>query len=765
MTAIDAPEPAGGTTPPNGGAPDADHTELPIRTTSMADADNAVDAGIAAPATDPALDIAERLLALQCGNPAQRDLAGFILRAIDAAENTEINPFEDDEDADENADGESQVNEDAEPVPADVLAYRAGVAGVDACESLASALQATRARITTHAHAYSRAALRHGDVSPGQVIQHADGALDRVMTSTQILSIDLATVLHAPTGLVSSHITEATQLVHHMPKTLARLESGELTAYHWRLISTHLHRLSPEQADVLDEVVSGRSFRGTGSYIGLGEDRATTTAVKRRLDRALDQIGHEPASKAKRKSGFVSRYVGFGPVGEDGMANLYGLVPAIHARAIDTLLSDLAKTAPDDDERTLEQRRADVFMTLFSGPAALAPPLQTELDLSAPSFDDDGHCTVVDPAQNLYAYEVWETIRLLAATLGLTFPDVPRAVINLDITTETLDRAHHLAKTGSPPGEAVRPDRPAGPEQTGPAQPSRCRCGPTTAEHPEPNGSARRNPGPTGAVCPEPPESGSGGDVRPESSEAGSAGEVCPDSSHDRRPPRSGAETAQDANLSSTSGTGADVDGTHPDNVHGTNPGSSTAPNAPGVSEAEMAQAADASTTNGSGADAVPHIANGADISSIADAAAGDDDESGRLRAATVRGIGDVPDQLALRLLRHADLRRVITDPITGQPLEAGRRRPNSALRNAVLNRDRTCRFPACDRVPLSMELDHITPYDDTKPAAGQTVPQNLECLCRFHHRAKHQLQWTPVMNDDNSITWRNNLLQIIATT
>ena len=53
-----------------------------------------------------------------------------------------------------------------------------------------------------------------------------------------------------------------------------------------------------------------------------------------------------------------------------------------------------------------------------------------------------------------------------------------------------------------------------------------------------------------------------------------------------------------------------------------------------------------------------------------------------------------------------------------------------------------------------------------TDPLTGQqpqTRPENLGCLCREHHRAKHQLHWTPHMQPDGSIRWRNNLLQITA--
>ena len=68
----------------------------------------------------------------------------------------------------------------------------------------------------------------------------------------------------------------------------------------------------------------------------------------------------------------------------------------------------------------------------------MSPAAQLELDVRAPSFDENGGYTVVDKRQNLAAKEAWAALRLLAASLDLTFPDVPRAVVTIDVTLETL---------------------------------------------------------------------------------------------------------------------------------------------------------------------------------------------------------------------------------------------------------------------------------------------------------------------------------------
>ncbi|MCU1594274.1 MAG: endonuclease, partial [Frankiales bacterium] len=46
--------------------------------------------------------------------------------------------------------------------------------------------------------------------------------------------------------------------------------------------------------------------------------------------------------------------------------------------------------------------------------------------------------------------------------------------------------------------------------------------------------------------------------------------------------------------------------------------------------------------------------------------------------------------------------------------------------------RDRTCVFPHCTRPAAQTDKDHRDPWP-----VGPTHPDNLQCLCRHHHRAK----------------------------
>jgi hypothetical protein len=69
---------------------------------------------------------------------------------------------------------------------------------------------------------------------------------------------------------------------------------------------------------------------------------------------------------------------------------------------------------------------------------------------------------------------------------------------------------------------------------------------------------------------------------------------------------------------------------------------------------------------------------------------------------------------------------------------------PNRAITDHVLAAAGTCRFPSCRMPAYRCDLDHRVPYDHAHPErGGQTVPCNLDPLCRCHHRLKTHTGWT----------------------
>ena len=89
---------------------------------------------------------------------------------------------------------------------------------------------------------------------------------------------------------------------------------------------------------------------------------------------------------------------------------------------------------------------------------------------------------------------------------------------------------------------------------------------------------------------------------------------------------------------------------------------------------------------------------------------------------------------------------------ITDQPPPSNPNRytPSPALDRYVRLRDRTCQFPGCNRPAEFADLDHRIPF----AADGRTSAANLWCLCRHHHRLKHEGGWQIHPNPDGSWTW-----------
>ena len=61
-----------------------------------------------------------------------------------------------------------------------------------------------------------------------------------------------------------------------------------------------------------------------------------------------------------------------------------------------------------------------------------------------------------------------------------------------------------------------------------------------------------------------------------------------------------------------------------------------------------------------------------------------------------------------------------------------------TAMRVALVARDRRCRFPGCDRPPHWCEAHHIEPWEH----GGPTRLDNLVLLCSRHHHVVHQPGW-----------------------
>jgi hypothetical protein len=81
-----------------------------------------------------------------------------------------------------------------------------------------------------------------------------------------------------------------------------------------------------------------------------------------------------------------------------------------------------------------------------------------------------------------------------------------------------------------------------------------------------------------------------------------------------------------------------------------------------------------------------------------------------------------------------------------GVPLSVGRKRRTipGSMKRALLQRDRTCRFPGCAN-RLYLEAHHVVHWAD----GGDTSLQNAVALCSFHHRYVHEYGYSIELHDD----------------
>jgi hypothetical protein len=91
-------------------------------------------------------------------------------------------------------------------------------------------------------------------------------------------------------------------------------------------------------------------------------------------------------------------------------------------------------------------------------------------------------------------------------------------------------------------------------------------------------------------------------------------------------------------------------------------------------------------------------------------------------------------DELSGQLVALTDAIGLRRGSALGPPGESSGYRPEDGLDRFVRLRDRRCRFPGCRARPMRCDLDHTVPWP-----YGPTSSDNLCCLCRHHHRLRHQ--------------------------
>ncbi|HEV7419832.1 MAG TPA: DUF222 domain-containing protein [Mycobacterium sp.] len=135
----------------------------------------------------------------------------------------------------------------------------------------------------------------------------------------------------------------------------------------------------------------------------------------------------------------------------------------------------------------------------------------------------------------------------------------------------------------------------------------------------------------------------------------------------------------------------------------------------------------------------------------------------------TVEGCSDQPGYLEgygvidaeqVRKLAESATLRLLAEP-TVNDAEALRYQPSAALERWIRCRDLMCCFPGCDCPAWVADIDHTLPFDHARPSAGGlTIPGNLSCYCRQHHRLKTfhggPGGWHDEQLPDGTVIWRS---------
>ncbi|MFD5092890.1 DUF222 domain-containing protein [Amycolatopsis thailandensis] len=110
---------------------------------------------------------------------------------------------------------------------------------------------------------------------------------------------------------------------------------------------------------------------------------------------------------------------------------------------------------------------------------------------------------------------------------------------------------------------------------------------------------------------------------------------------------------------------------------------------------------------------------------------------------AFLAGYGPIPDWLVREIASNpkSTWSRLITDPATGQVLEAGAEtyRFPASLARLIKARDRECTHPGCHRPAEFSEIDHIIAW----ARDGRTNHHNGHGYCKIHNLLKEEPGWS----------------------
>src|SRR5215475_5253409 len=184
------------------------------------------------------------------------------------------------------------------------------------------------------------------------VLASLDGrALD--WSGTKIIDYtreQVGAALRLSPGTAERRLSIARTLVDRLPATLELLRRGQLTYLHAMKLAEATVPFDTETAGKIEQRVLPRAPEQTLAQFGASLRRAVIAADPRRAEQR-----HEDALDQRR--------VVFTPQ-DDGITELWALLPADGAALVETVLNSLGNA--QTDERSADQRRADALVDVFA---------------------------------------------------------------------------------------------------------------------------------------------------------------------------------------------------------------------------------------------------------------------------------------------------------------------------------------------------------------------------------------------------------------
>lgn len=163
---------------------------------------------------------------------------------------------------------------------------------------------------------------------------------------------ELGTALHQPTRTVQCRLAEARRVRGRMMLTWEAFGAGRIDTYRISLIASAVHKLRGDTHAIIELDHRAASYAPVHTAAQL-KGWLKRFVAKNAPDQAAAKAEHD------KRGVWIDHQ-------DDGMSYLHAYIPTTDAIFIDALVTERAKQLPSDD-RTLEQKRADVFVAQFRG--------------------------------------------------------------------------------------------------------------------------------------------------------------------------------------------------------------------------------------------------------------------------------------------------------------------------------------------------------------------------------------------------------------